>query len=174
MTSADLDEFEFTVDPRVEAIVWRELGVKPLKQIAEETGLPRDQIIRIREEILSSVDELTVMQKRQKLIMSLEEMSQVARKDYDDAPYEFKAGILNSAISAISKIQTELARMSKADESRVDELNQKRVRELLRLIDTSVAATLHEISKTYHLDEDELLSTFQSHLRPAAESLESA
>lgn len=168
MTSADLDEFEFTVDPRVEAIVWRGLGVKPLKQIADETGHSRDDIIRIREEVLSSVDELTVLQKRQKLIMSLEEMSQVAREDYDNAPFEFKAGILNSAISAISKIQAELNRMSKADQSRVDELNQKRIRELVSLIREVVDTSVSEVAEAHDLPEDELFEVFNRNLEAAA------
>lgn len=164
--TTDLEEF--TIDPRIERILWRGLGVKPLKQIAEETGLTRDQIIRVREELLSSVDDLTVMQKRQKLIMSLEEMSQVARDDYDNAPFEFKAGILNSAISAISKIQAELSRMSKADQSRVDELNQKRIRELVNLIREVVDTSVTEVAESHGLPEDELFEVFNRNLEVAA------
>lgn len=166
------DVEEFVIDPRIEKTVWKSLGLKPLKQIADETGLSRDQIIRIREELLSSVDDLTIMQKRQKLIISLEEMSQVARDDYDDAPYEFKAGILNSAISAIAKVQAELARMSKDDQGKIEALNAMRVRELLRLVDTTVNRTLGDIAEKFALDENELLGIFQSHLKPAAVELD--
>lgn len=166
MTTTDIDEFE--IDPRIERQVWKALGIKPLKQIAEETGLTRDQIIRIREELLTSVDDLTVMQKRQKLIISLEEMSQAARDDYDNAPFEFKAGILNSAISAIAKVQSELARMAKSDQSRVDELNQKRIRELVSLIREVVDTSVSEVSEAHDLPEDELFEVFNRNLEAAA------
>lgn len=166
MTTTDIDEF--TIDPRVERQVWKALGIKPLKQIAEETGLTRDQIIRIREELLTSVDDLTVMQKRQKLIISLEEMSQAAREDYDNAPFEFKAGVLNSAISAIKAVQSELNRMSKADQSRVDELNQKRIRELVSLIREVVDTSVSEVSEVHGLPEDELFEVFNRNLEAAA------
>lgn len=166
MTTTDIDEF--TIDPRIERQVWKALGIKPLKQIAEETGLTRDQIIRIREELLTSVDDLTVMQKRQKLIISLEEMSQAAREDYDKAPYEFKSGLLNSAVSAIGKVQAELARMSKADQSRVDELNQKRIRELVSLIREVVDTSVSEVSEAHGLPEDELFEVFNRNLEAAA------
>lgn len=162
------DVEEFVIDPRIEKTVWKSLGLKPLKQIADETGLSRDQIIRIREELLSSVDDLTIMQKRQKLIISLEEMSQVARDDYDNAPYEFKAGILNSAISAIAKVQAELARMAKSDQSKVEELNQKRVRELVSLIREVVDTSVTEVSAQYDIPEEELFEVFNKNLDEAA------
>lgn len=162
------DVEEFVIDPRIEKTVWKSLGLKPLKQIADETGLSRDQIIRIREELLSSVDDLTIMQKRQKLIISLEEMSQVARDDYDNAPYEFKAGILNSAISAIAKVQAELARMAKSDQSKVEELNQKRVRELVSLIREVVDTSVTEVAAQYDIPEEELFEVFNKNLDEAA------
>lgn len=164
--TTEIDEFK--IDPRIERQVWKSLGLKPLKQIAEETGLTRDQIIRIREELLTSVDDLTVMQKRQKLIISLEEMSQAAREDYDNAPFEFKAGVLNSAISAIKAVQSELNRMSKADQSRVDELNQKRIRELVSLIREVVDTSVSEVSEAHGLPEDELFEVFNRNLEAAA------
>lgn len=164
--TTDVEEFE--IDPRIERQVWKALGIKPLKQIAEETGLSRDQIIRIREELLSSVDDLTIQQKRQKYMISLEEMSQAAREDYDKAPFEFKSGLLNSAISAIKAVQAEVTRMAKADQSRVDELNQKRIRELVSLIREVVDTSVTEVAKAHDLPEDELFEVFNRNLEAAA------
>lgn len=165
---------EFEIDPRIEKIVWRGLGVKSLKAIADETGLSRDDVIRIRTELLDGVDVLTEHQARTKLLVELESMVYEARDRAQRSDDEFYSGMMNSAVAAIKAIQAERQRMSKENKDKIDQLNQLRVRELLRLIDTSVASTLHEIADTHGLDEDELLGIFQSHLRPAASSLETA
>lgn len=168
--TTDLQEFE--IDPRVAKIVWRGLGVKSLKAIADETGLSRDQVIRIRTELLDGVDVLTESQARTKLLVELESMVYEARDRAKTTDDEYYAGMNNAAVSAIKAIQAERQRMSKENKDKIDQLNQMRVRELLRLIDTSVASTLHEIADTHDLDEKELFKVFQSHLKPAAAILE--
>ena len=160
------------IDPRIQRQVWRGLGTRPLKQIAEETGLDRDQIIRIREELLSSVDDLTIQQKRQKLLVELESLAYEARDRAQGMPDEFYSGAINSSVSAIKAVQAELARMAKADDGKIEALNQMRIRELLRLIDTTVAHTLEEISQEHDLPVEELQAIFTKHLRPAAQELE--
>lgn len=83
-----------------------------------------------------------------------------------------KAGLLNSALSGIDKALKELGRVSKAEQDRIDTLNGLRVRELLRLIDTTVARTLEEIADIHGLDEEELLGIFQKFLRPVADEMD--
>lgn len=166
------DLVDYEIDPRLISQVWQGLGLKPLKQIADETGLSRDQIIRLREEMLSSVDDLTIQQKRQKLIISLEEMAQEARAAFDNADYEFKAGLINASVGALAKVLAELNRMEKADTSKVEALNQMRIRELLRLVDTTVTRTLEDIAELHDLDVDGLFDIFQGHLQPAAREMD--
>lgn len=160
------------VDDRIEKIIWKNLGRKSARQIADEAGVSPEVVLRVKRELLESVDVLTIQEKRQKLLVDLQDMAQRAQDDYDRAPMEFKSGLLNSATASIKAVLVELNRADKADQSKVDALNQMRINELLRLIDVTVARTLEEISKTYGLDQSELLGIFQGHLKPVAQELE--
>lgn len=155
---SDIEPFE--IDERIQRQVWRGLGTKPLKQIAEETGLDRDQIIRIREELLSSVDSLTVNQRRQKLLVELESLAYEARDRAQGMPEEFVAGTLNAAVGAIKAIQAELARMAKSDDGKIEALNALRRREIVRMYTSVVDAGVEEIAEEHGLDADALFDVF--------------
>lgn len=165
-----VDDIEIT--PRLERILWRGLGTKSVRRIAEETGLTPEQVGLLKTELFDSVDALTETQSRTKLLVELENMVHEVRDRAAKADDEFYSGMMNSAISAIKAIQAERQRISKQDQSAVEGLNRMRVNELLRLIDITVARTLNEISTEYDLDESRLLEIFQNHLRPAAQELD--
>lgn len=154
------DVEEFVIDPRIEKTVWKSLGLKPLKQIADETGLSRDQIIRIREELLSSVDDLTIMQKRQKLIIELESLAYEARDRAQSMADEFVAGTLNASVGAIKAVQAELARMARDDSSKIEALNSLRRREIVQMYISVVDSGVEEIAAEHDLDADALFSVF--------------
>jgi DNA polymerase III alpha subunit (gram-positive type) len=163
---------DMEIDPRLEKIVWRSLGMKSVRQISEETGLAPEQIFAIKREMLDSVDVLTVQEKRTKILVAMEQLAQDALDRADGASDEFAAGMLNAARGAMKDMLTEFNRASKQDQGAIEQLNQLRIREILRLVDGTVARTFAEISETYGIEEDELLSVFQRHLKPAAEELE--
>lgn len=162
---------DIEITPRVEELVWKNLGVKSARQIATETGLKPDQVLAIKQRLLDEVDVLTVQQKRQKLIIDLQDIAKRTQEDYDNAPYEFKSGLMNSSVAAMKTVLVELNRADKGEQAAIERLNNLRVKELLRLIDVTVAKTLAEIADTHGLDQDELLGIFQSHLKPAAAEL---
>lgn len=162
------------ITPLIEKTVWRRLGNTPLKKIAQETGLSREQIIQVRNDLLDGVDELTVAQKKQKLIVELEGIAHEARERANSSAADFQAGLFNSSIAAMKTMLVELNRMEKADTSKVQALNAMRVRELLNLIDVAVSRTLEDIADDNGLDRLELDAIFQKHLRPAAEELEAS
>lgn len=161
------------IDPRLEKIVWRSLGVKSVRQIAEETGLNPEQIFAVKREMLDAVDVLSVQEKRTKILMALETVAQEALDRARDSSEEFSAGHYNAARGAMKDMLTEFNRVSKQDQGAIEQLNQLRVRELLRLVDSTVARTLEEIASRYDLEEADLQAIFQSHLKPAASELES-
>lgn len=163
---SDLEEVK--IDPRIEKRVWQGLGVKPLRQISEETGLDRDQIIRIREELLASVDDLTIAQKRQKLIIELEGIAQEARDAAAEADGRDKGSLYSSAVSAIKTVVGELARMEKNSTQAIDQLNALRVRELVNLIREAVDTSVPQIAKEYGLEEADLFEVFNKNLQEAA------
>lgn len=160
------------IDPRLEKIVWRGLGVKSVRQIAEETGLNPEQIFAVKREMLDAVDVLSVQEKRTKILVAMEQLAQDALDRADGASDEFAAGMLNAARGAMKDMLTEFNRASKQDQGAIEQLNQLRLREILRLVDTTVQRTLSEIASTHSLNEFELQAIFQKHLVPTATELD--
>lgn len=159
-------------DERIDAVIWKGVGVKPVRQIAEELGISPEKVLKRKRELLEGVDVLSIQEKRQKLLVELEGMAQDARTRAGSISSEFYAGTINASVSAIKVMLVELARAEKADSSAVEKLNEMRVREIMRLVDTTVTATLRQISETYDVDEVELITIFKDNLRPAAEAMD--
>lgn len=156
------------IDERVERIVWRGLGIKSARQIAEEAGISPETVLRVKRELLESVDVLSIQERRMKIMADLQELAQEARRRYEGASDEFAAGLLNSSVAAWKAMITELARMEKQDTSKIEALNELRVRELFDLVNTTVLRGVAEISETHDLDKSDLLEVFNRHLLEAA------
>lgn len=163
MTTDDIE-----IDPRIERVIWKGLGLKTVRQLADDTGLQPDQIYALKRELYESVDVLTTQQKKHKLLVTLEEIAHTTQEDYDAAPYEFKAGLANSAIAAMKTIMVELNRVSKEDQGAIEQLNALRVKELFALIKEVVEVSVEQVSDAYDLDRDELFEIFNGNLAKAA------
>lgn len=163
---------DIEIDPRIERIIWRGLGIKSIRQLSEETGLPPDKIHAMKRELFDSVDVLTTQQKKHRLMVVLEEIAQATQADYDSAPYEFKAGLANSAIASMKTMLTELNRVSKDDQAAIETLNALRVRELFALMQEVVEVSVREVASQHELDEDELFDVFNGNLAKAAKRRE--
>lgn len=166
------NEVEKVDQGRIDELIWRGIGVKSVRVIAEEAGVRPDEVLRRKNELLDEIDVLTIQEKRARLLVRLQEIANSTQEDYEASPYEFKAGLMNSAIAAIKTVLQELARMDKQDSSKVEALNQMRVKELMRLIDSTVKSTLSEIAGNYGLDEGDLMSVFQEKLIEEAREAE--
>ena len=168
----ELEEFE--IDSRIEKLIWRSIGRKSVRKMAEETGLPVEMVARIRTELLDGVDELTIDQKRTKLLVDLQDIADTARSDYDSADdTDSGSKLLTVAVGAIKTVLGEMRQIEKSSSGAIDALNQMRIRELMRLVDTTVTRTLEEVATTHDLELTELLGIFQSQLIPAARELDS-
>lgn len=163
---------DIEIDPRIERIIWRGLGIKSIRQLSEETGLPPDKIHAMKRELFDSVDVLTTQQKKHRLMVVLEEIAQATQTDYDSAPYEFKAGLANSAIASMKTMLTELNRVSKDDQAAIETLNALRVRELFALMQEVVEVSVREVASQHDLDEDDLFEVFNGNLAKAAKRRE--
>lgn len=152
------------IDERIERIVWRGLGIKSARQIAEEAGISPETVLRVKRELLESVDALSIQERRAKLTADLQDIAQRVQDDYDSSPWEFKAGIMNAATSAIDKVLKELARIERQDTSKVEALNELRVRELLRLMTAVVESGVQEVSDEFGLDEARVMEIFNERL----------
>lgn len=166
------DEIEVSDDTRIERHIWRNIGKKNARQMAQELGVSPDDILRVKMTLVDSVDELTIQVQRAKLLSTLQELADDAQeraRDTDDRNY---AGMVNSATASIKALLTELNRSSKADDGRVKELNRKRVAAIVQLMQATVEKGVATLSGRYQLDEFEVFQIFNSALRDAAQELQ--
>ena len=171
--STEVATTDDSVDERIRNLIWKGLGTKSARQIAEETGLTPERVLAIKREMLDGIDVLTIKEQKAKLLVDLKRIAQTAQEDYENIGDERnKAGMLNAATSAMKALFIELNRMEKADDEKVNALNALRVRELLKLIDVTVAATFEEIAEKHGIPEEDMHAIFQAHLVPAAEEME--
>lgn len=168
------EELEHVDQDRIDKAIWKSIGIKSVRQIADETGLKPEEVLRRKNELLDEVDVLSIQQKRQRLLIELDGMARDARKRAEGVIDEYAAGLWNAATSAVKTMLTELARMEKQDSGKIEALNNLRIRELLRLIDVTVARAVTEIANTHDLEEAELMEVFQGYLVEAAQEVEEA
>lgn len=154
--------------PRIDNLIWSKAGVQSARDTAKELGLKPEDVLRRRKELIEGVDDLTVKQAKQKLIADLQSIAAKTQEDYDDAPYEFKAGLMNSSIAAMKTVLVELNRSDAADTEKVDKLNALRVRELVALIREVVDISVEETAQAYDINKDELYAIFNTNLEKAA------
>lgn len=154
---------------RVDELIWRGAGVKSVRKIAEETGLRPEEVLRRKNELLEEVDPLTIQQTRQRLIIDLQRIARKTQEDYESSPFEFKAGLVNSAVASMKLVLAEMTRAEKADNSKVESLNQKRVAELVNLMREVVDISVVEIATKYGLDEEDLYEVFNRRMVEAAQ-----
>lgn len=160
---------DIEIDERIDRLIWRSIGRRSLRQVAEETGVPLDQLAFRRTELLDSIDDLTIQQKRAKLLVDLQEIADKARDDYDDEPDKDKGSkLLTVAVGSIKTVLGEMRQMEKADTSKVEALNMLRIRELVSLIQEAVDTSVPEIASEYGIEQSALFDIFNKNLGKAA------
>lgn len=166
------EELEVFDQARIDKAIWRNIGRKPVAEIAKMAGMHPNDVLRRKNELLESVDVLTIQEKRTRLMVELEEIGADARDRFKNASDEFAAGLLNSSVAAMKTVLGELARAEKADQGALERLNDMRVQELLRLVDTTVNATLTRVAEEHSLDKSDLMTIFQEELTESAKEME--
>ena len=168
------DEVEELDTERADRLIMKHVGVKPVSYIAKLTGMKPEEVLRRKAQLLEEIDVLSVQQKRQKLLINLEEIAQDAMEKSKTINSEFFAGTLNAAVSAQKVILQEMARIEKNASGEVERLNSLRLKEILRLIDATVVSSVREIAAKHDLDESEMMAVFQEKLTEEARELDEA
>lgn len=148
------------------------MSSKTVRQMAEETGLKPEEVLRKKTEVLEGVDVLTIQEKRAMFMMELSDMSREVRERAKGATDEYFAGMINASTANIKLLLGELTRMEKADSGKIDALNEMRRQEILRLIEIAVKKTFKTVSSTHGVEEDEMMTVFQGALFEAAQEIE--
>lgn len=162
------EELEVFDQARIDKTIWRHIGRKPVAEIAKMAGMHPNDVLRRKNELLESVDVLTIQEKRTRLMVELEEIGADARDRFKNASDEFAAGLLNSSVAAMKTVLGELARAEKADQGALERLNELRLREILNIIDTTVKGTFDRVTAKYGVESDDLMEIFQEELMETA------
>ena len=163
------EELELIDRDRIDKAIWKSIGIKSVRQIADETGLKPEEVLRRKNELLDEVDVLSIQQKRQRLLIELDGMARDARERAANTVDEFYSGMLNSSVAAIKTMLTELARMERQDSGKIEALNNLRVKELLSIVEEAVVTSVKTISNTFETPEEEMMGIFQENLLRVAQ-----
>ena len=166
-------EVEHLDQERVDRIIWANIGLKSVREIANLAGLKPEEVLRRKSELLDEIDVLSIAEKEARILVELDGMARDAREKAQTISSEFYAGTINASVSALKTMLSQLDRIKKQDQGKIEALNNLRVKELLRLVDETVARSVREIAATHDLDESKLMEIFQGHLVDAARELES-
>lgn len=166
-------EAEHLDQERVDRIIWANIGLKSVREIANLAGLKPEEVLRRKSELLDEIDVLSIAEKEARILVELDGMARDMRERAANTIDEYASGMINSSVAALKTMLSQLDRLKKQDQGKIEALNQLRVKELLRLVDETVARSVREIAATHGLDESELMEVFQGHLVDAARELES-
>lgn len=160
-------------DERIREYIWKHIGKKSARQMSEDLGVPPDDILRIKRDLVDSVDELTIQAQKTKLLYSLQELADDAHERSKNVKDERNfSGMVNAAAGAIDKLLKEFNRKAKEESAAVQTLNNLRIQELLRLMDVVVFKSVTDISDEHGIDSEELMAVFSDNLVEAAKELE--
>ncbi len=160
-------------DERNRKTVWRAIGHKSVRQIAEDTGLTVNEVVALRNEMFDGVDALTVDQRRLKTILDLDEIATRARELVETVSDDrAKAPLLSAATSAMKTALQAVSALETQDNSKVDALNQLRQKELLSLMQTTVDASVKELAEQFDVDPQQMFDVFNRNLLEAALDME--
>lgn len=157
---------------RIDRVIWRGIGVRSVRQIAEEAGIKPEEVLRRKGELLDEIDVLSVAEKRVRIMAELDGMARDARERAARVSDEFAAGLLNSSVAAMKTVLGELSRIERQDQGKIEALNQLRRQEILRLIDSAVRKTFKALSSEHGIPESDMMAEFQSSLASAAREME--
>lgn len=166
-------EVEHLDQERVDEIIWKHIGLKSVREIADLCGVKPEAVLRRKNELLDEIDVLSIAEKEARILVELDGMARDMRERAANTIDEYASGMINSSVAALKTMLSQLDRLKKQDQGKIEALNQLRVKELLRLVDETVARSVREIAATHDLDETELMEVFQGHLVDAARELES-
>ena len=156
----------------LDRLIMKHIMTKTPKEIADMAGVAPHEVLHRKDELLNSIDALTLDQRRALLIFKLSEIAEDAMETSKHIESEFYAGTLNSSIAAFKEVLRQIEVTEKRDTDRVERLNMLRVRELVNLMDRTVVAGAVELAGRFGVEESEILEVFQGRLQIEAKRME--
>lgn len=147
-------------------------GIKSANEISELTGIAPEDVGREIDAVLNSIDVLTVQQLRAKLLIGMLEANEELRSRFADMSDRNITAAIATYGANTSRIQKEMRDAEKADTGKIEQLNQLRIRELLKMIDETVVISVDEIAALTNIDASELMDVFTRNLVVKAREIE--
>jgi hypothetical protein len=148
----------------IDSLLIRYAGVKSANDIAEETGLEPEEVLRRTQELLDRVT-LTFPQRRAKAIFQLDEITAEMAGRYKRADDENLARLGNTAAGAIGRVLGELRALEKDAKEHEEEQAAAMGRVLATLVDRAMNRAIGELKQRHPEIETGVLSEIvESHL----------
>jgi hypothetical protein len=154
---------------RIEKYIWKQIGKQSLREMATSLGVTPEEVMRVKRDMVDSVDDLTVQVQRLKLIKQLQDVADDVKSKLSEVGDERNyAGIANAFTSASKALLVELNRTAKQNDEAVNALNNLRVRELVSLMYEVIDGGVPIVAERYQIDTDEVFTIFNDVLARAA------
>lgn len=148
-----------------------------VRDIAEELGVPAQEVLRIKRDALENQDALTLEQRRTLAVLNLERiaadaMHRATEIGTDSEEMRNYGPTITGAVQAIKTVLAELRSIEKNTASEVARLNELRVQELKTLVSRTLDRAIPEIAATYSLPEEEIYNIFMKNFTQEALEME--
>lgn len=158
---------------RVEAIIWDGMTKKSIRELAEMTGLPDREVLAIRNGMLGAVDALTIDQRRMKLIIDLQAISDAAFEEFErTTDSRSKAPLLSAATQSMKTILDQLKLLEKTGNKEVETLNSLRRKEIVDIYASTGLGFLDWLDENPNATRLERESAYQGLLSDAAREMD--
>lgn len=170
MSGSELDSYD---NERNRRMVWRGLGKKSVRQVAEDTGLTVEQVVNLRNQLFDEVDALSVEQRMMKAVVDLQEFADRARESFETIQDERAKGpLMGQAISATKIVLDTMKYWEKTRTGEVNVLNELRKREISLMYEEGGLMFLNWLDEQGHLDISISEPMYQTYLRDAARRMD--
>lgn len=161
------------IDERTRNQVIRYLGTKTIRQISELVGVPPETVLRIKQDIVDSMDALTVDEHVAKSFADLQSIVSMALSEFrstDDL--RSKAPLLSAAITSIKTTLQMLEKWQAKNQVAKDTLNNKRRTELITVVSRTNELTAEALDDGKPHNREEIMAVMMSSLLTAAAEME--
>lgn len=166
-------------DERVRSIVWKHLGSKNAREVAELAGVTPDVVMRIKKDLLDTTDSLTVQQHQTRILKLVDETATQAIEWAHDIANsgnpdrERSLGPILTSANQFLKLATQMLKETEAkNAAQVEALNQLRIRELYDTVVLMMEFVTSDLVEDFGLDRETVGKLFEAALGKAAEKLD--
>lgn len=149
------------------------LGSKTPRVIATELGVTPDIVLRVKQDIVDSMDALTVDEHVAQSMSLLRDVAEKAREEFDrteDA--RSKAPLLAAAVTATKTFMAELHKWADKNKGQVEALNKMRQRELASALNKMAEITATDLDDGEPHTREEILESMLTGLMTAVTEME--